>query len=334
MELKAAIHILLARLSYVSLPGLGSFVKCYVPAKLSTDGKSIVAPLEYFVFDTARNFNDEALENHLVHTLGVSTNEANEMVKDFINEITIDLTSGRAIYFPCIGTLNAKPSGGIELTCDTNCTATQTYGLPDIEVSPKTPVEAKPSSKPKLNKKTDHTPDQAKTGLSLSSKLVAIIVAAVVLTGVAALLIWKFDVVPHIKSRVQIAQVAPNASPSAPATPMIADSIEHEQQPDPTLVKSQRGVEISADKKSALLYLERTPDNLTHYVIVGSFAQINNATKLINELTAKGYKPQLLEDNGIFRVAIYKFTTRDRALRELERLKTQNIAKTVWLYSK
>ncbi|HQE54053.1 MAG TPA: hypothetical protein PKV45_03410, partial [Tenuifilum sp.] len=61
---------------YVSLPGLGSIVRKYESAQLTNDGKTLLPPKEYFVFDPNRTFNDEALENYLEASYGLSKSEA------------------------------------------------------------------------------------------------------------------------------------------------------------------------------------------------------------------------------------------------------------------
>ena len=344
MELTAAFQFLLSRLDYVSLPGLGSFVRKYEPAKLSPDGKTISAPQEFYTFDSSRNFNDEALENYIHEATGINTLNAASQVTNFVNDITIKLTNGEPIHFEGIGNLQLQPNGSILLICDAAGYSSQTFGLPSIDVTPRIaptqpqPVQAQNPPKKEVSHTVTTKPIPTGHKGSDSSQIALIVSLCAALAVVAFILIspraqfWNKSKVAEVtKTKPQpIAQTEPDST-----SPKIANDTTPEVAPEnqqTTQVDGQK-IEISTDKKTALLYTESTPDKRSHYIIVGSFSKKDNATKLINELTHKGYKPNLLEDKNSFRVALYKFSNRDRAMRELERLKAQHISETVWLYS-
>ncbi|HPV56087.1 MAG TPA: hypothetical protein PKW61_03080, partial [Tenuifilaceae bacterium] len=105
MELESAIQELLSRLEFVSLPGLGSFEKKYEHATPSADGKSFDPPREFFVFDTKRVFNDEALENFVAESFGLDHGKATEVVEKFVAGIKGRLESNTEVVFPGVGIL-------------------------------------------------------------------------------------------------------------------------------------------------------------------------------------------------------------------------------------
>ena len=69
------------------------------------------------------------------------------------------------------------------------------------------------------------------------------------------------------------------------------------------------------------------------YIIAGSFTSEVNAQKFLSELAEKGYKPTLIPRNKLYSVSLYTFSNRDRALRELERLKSEQTFEKLWLLS-
>ena len=135
MELESAFQELLSRLEFVSLPGLGSFVKKYEPASLSTDGKLLNPPREYFIFDTSRAFDDEALTTFVAENINVDHKKAAEVVEQFTAKTKIKLASGAEVMFPGVGALRMDSSGNINLAT-TNETVSQTFGLETIELTP------------------------------------------------------------------------------------------------------------------------------------------------------------------------------------------------------
>jgi hypothetical protein len=58
---------------------------------------------------------------------------------------------------------------------------------------------------------------------------------------------------------------------------------------------------------------------------------MDNAQILYNKLLNAGNKPEILKSDGHIRVAHSKFTDRNRALRELERLRQEKPTESVWL---
>ena len=60
-------------------------------------------------------------------------------------------------------------------------------------------------------------------------------------------------------------------------------------------------------------------------------AQLKKWDAEIEKLEAKGFRPEILKSNGRYRVAMLKYTDRNRALRELDRLRKEKPNESVWL---
>ena len=351
MELESAIQELLSRLEFVSLPGLGSFEKKYEHATPSADGKSFDPPREFFVFDTKRVFNDEALENFVAESFGLDHGKATEVVEKFVAGIKGRLESNTEVVFPGVGILMRNSGGTIELTSSDDVIS-QTFGLGRVEVSTKvtekkkveivTPT-LKPEPKPFVKQEDKAKPapkPQSKKGIFVPVFIIlAIMAIAATLVFVPELRFWE-----NIKSssKNQVVQTTLESevvvlpSDSSVTTNDSLETTENINSTDTAKVTQPEKSPVIAvtDKKAALYYQETsTPESKTFYIIAGSFSQENNAQKLIQELSAKGYRPILLQTDNMYRVAVYKFTNRDRALRELERLKAQKLSNKVWLLS-
>lgn len=345
MELTAEFQFLLTHLDYVSLPGLGSFIKKYEPAKLAADGKSIAPPHEYYTFDTTRNFNDGAMENYLQNTKHISADEASQKVNQLVNNITIKITNGESVLFKGIGELKTNAEGNIELKTKREQCATQTFGLQQISVKPtnKTTPATNDFKKPETKKHAKH-----KLRTNSSSRIAFIV--AICFATVAFILIltspraqfWNKNEITTTSVTTSVTSTSTNQHEptNEPTTNATNNNLATETATQPTITEQTENItpktteiKISTDKKSALLYTETPHDSRTHYIIVGSYSQKYKATTLINRLKQQGYKPELLEDHGSYRVALYKFVNRDRALRELERIKAQHISDDAWLHS-
>jgi len=347
LELESAIQELLSRLEFVSLPGLGSFVKKYESATLSTDGKLFNPPREYFIFDTSRVFNDEAIENFICEIAGVDHKKSAKIVDRFVESLKERLSRGEDILFGGIGSLKLNEAGIVELFPSEEVIS-QTFGLGKLEVNRK-PVEKKKTEpvvvaakfEPKTvaapKKVSEKTPNKPRKIIVVPVIIaVAVVFVLTVVLLVPAVRFWESEGGEEI---VQVSQPNEEQGNTDDAIALAADTsvTSADSSTSTSGAKPQvetKPVSTTADIKSALYYQETKPaENKTFYLIAGSFSVEANAQSLIAELSAKGYKPLLIQNNNMYRVALYKFSNRDRALRELERLKSQNISGKVWLLS-
>lgn len=362
MELNAIVQKILQTNDYVSLPGLGSIVRKYESARLANDGKTLLPPKEYFVFDPNRTFNDEALENYLEASYGLSKSEASRRVEEFCQTLLNSVKQNKTVSIPGIGSLKTGVDGGIELIADD---ALSTTFLPPVDIvvshqgtakveanqdlgtsmpayrmedksTPTVNVEATPSYIPATPKKSQRS-------------FAAGLFAAVIVIGVVAAFIFipefRFWEGNKSESVSQVAVVVPDESikPSnyeQPVSEVKSDSASAQNQSaDSSInvvsrneVKKHTSVIVPIDKKSALLFQDKPiEESKTFYIVIGSFASRDNAQKLIDEVSRLGYKPFILPGNNVYRVVIYQFTNRDRALRELERVRGLHLTSQAWL---
>jgi len=361
LELNAIVQKILQTNDYVSLPGLGSIVRKYESARLADDGKTLIPPTEYFIFDPNRTFNDEALENYLEASYGLSKSEAGKRVEEFCQTLLNSLKRNETVSFPGIGSLKAGADGAIELLADDTLA---TSFLPPVEIvvshQGKARVEAKQDtgiSIPTYQKEDKPTPtvnvEATKLHIPVTPNqpkrsFTAGLYAAVLVVSIVAAFIFipwlRFWENSKSESISQAAMVVTDESnnPSnyeEPANGVKSDSASTLSQVTdssistvPTSEVKQPSTIVPIDKKSALLFQDKpAEESKTFYIVIGSFASRDNAQKLIDEVSRLGYKPFILPGNNIYRVVIYQFTNRERALRELERVRGLHLTSQAWL---
>ena len=71
--------------------------------------------------------------------------------------------------------------------------------------------------------------------------------------------------------------------------------------------------------------------NLKYHLIAGCFSTIENANRLVSDLSRKGYPSEIVAKNekGLFMVSYLTFTSEDAALESLQDLKEQG--KSTWI---
>lgn len=363
MELNAIVQKILQNNDYVSLPGLGSIVRKYESARLANDGRTLLPPAEYYAFDPGRSFNDEALENYLEAGLGLSKIEASKKVEEFCENIQDRLKNNETVHFPGIGSLKSGFDGKIELVADD--TLASSAFLPTIDITAANLKAAKVEISPKVENPSLGQPIEVKSKLEeeikpsriepsvksqkSSKPLIAglIVLVSVIAIGVAFVFVPELRFWESSKSKKspQVISVAADETnnsialqqaiqePKADSIP-VESHVKSESSATSSVieVKQHESLLVPIDKKSALLYQEKAEtERKTYYIVIGSFASRDNAQRLIDEVSRLGYKPFILPGNNGFRVVIFQFTNRDRALRELERVRGLHLTSQAWL---
>lgn len=340
MELNKIIKVLLASNDFVSLPGLGSFVVKSEPAKLSPDGKSFLPPKQTILFDTSRSFNDGLIERYLQKTYDLNAEEAKIFLDNFVKEVKNTLEKGEGVFFENVGTLKGKNFSFEEESSLKRISGA--FGLEEISVEKNQPdgeklsvATATPLSAAKQTSPARAINHQSSVVLHIvlaASAMSVLMLLAGLMIFVPELRFWKDThilVESDTKPDYLIDSFKEIKEPVVTPTSLV-DTIVDELNDEP--IKVEEKVAVITDKKRALFYEEPViPDDKTYYIIAGSFEKIENAQVLFNTLSKQGYKPEILQSDGRYRIALVKFSDRNRALRELARLRAQKSTEQVWL---
>jgi nucleoid DNA-binding protein len=339
LELNQVIQQLLNSNDYVSLPTLGSFVQHYEPARLSADGATFLPPRQLVTFDISRTFNDGLLESYLTDSKGITSLEAGQQVANYVDKVKKALNSGALVAFEHVGVLKKDHKGTIAFEPEADAKrVSSTYGLEAVKVEskPTTPITPKPTTPPYQPKATP-THSVGSVGLPLilaASAMTILMLISGLMFFIPELRFWHNDTIV-VESDSKPDYIIDNSTSLSQPSLLPIDTAELEVSVDnidtePTPVKEK--VAITTDKKRALYYEEPVkPDDKTYYIIAGSFESADNARVLAASLAKSGFTPEILQSDGRYRVALSKFTDRNRALRELARLRGQKATESVWL---
>ena len=94
--------------SSLALPGIGSFYIETNPATLDFVNKTLHAPVTEIVYSDEANPGDEKLYSFISNESGLSKAEAGNRINQFVQQIKLQLETGRAIELHGIGTLIQK----------------------------------------------------------------------------------------------------------------------------------------------------------------------------------------------------------------------------------
>ncbi|HCT29480.1 MAG TPA: hypothetical protein DIW31_01820 [Bacteroidales bacterium] len=331
MEINLIIRELLAKHDYISLPGIGSFTQTYEPAFPSADGKSFIPPKQVISFDTSRTFNDEAIENYLCDKMGITHAEAANMLKVYVDKVNYNLDKGRPVVFENVGELFKNKKGRLKFEqAQDNDTALATYGLKPIEVEQ---VSSKKVGKLKEIKTSAKNDSNSKTS---SVKILVVFSAILGVAAISAVFVFfpEFHFWEKYLNKNQVAinsnsdslnKLAGNKEQAVPVNSTLSkkDSIQE---------KVDKSITDKNVKKAALYYGEpKVQEGKTYYIIVGSFGKIENAQKLVDKYKERGYNPEIIKGNNMFRVSISRTTDKNKSLFELNKFKTDNPSESAWI---
>lgn len=102
----------------VTLPGFGSLIGNYMPARMHPVTHLIQAPCRQLVFNRSLKTDDGLLTHAIAGALNLSFSEGRELVSTYVETLSSNLAAGERIQWPGIGTfvedvehkLNFKPS--------------------------------------------------------------------------------------------------------------------------------------------------------------------------------------------------------------------------------
>ena len=102
----------------VTLPGVGTFVAELVPASFTDKGYIINPPYRRLYFVQSKDGQDEAIANLYASSNGVSFQDAEAIVNEFLSEMKSILEEKKFIIFPGLGRLRATKENNFFFVAD------------------------------------------------------------------------------------------------------------------------------------------------------------------------------------------------------------------------
>lgn len=307
----------------VILPGFGGFVANYQEAVHDETSNTFAPPSKKLVFNSNLSYNDGLLINYLSRQLGIRYEEAEQMVKQSVEDAWIRLEKGETLKFEGIGSFRYNEDSALIFDPQvTENLLSDSYGLFSFRFPP-------------LSYQT-----KAKTVINNDNIRIMPMIDSRKVLRYAAILIPIFGIValiPFCNQRIQqSAGVVPTPVKTAISLEDTISSANTENTVDYEIA-------ASTNKRAALFYNEasvsepvkkRQADNCTYYIIGGSFKDFSNAEKYLKQYQKDGFNSEVVETDNLYRVSLGAYDDKVRALHELRRIRSNEKYGNAWLYSK
>lgn len=307
----------------VILPGFGGFVANYCDAVHNESSNTFSPPSKKLLFNSNLSYNDGLLINYLSRQKGISYEEAEQMVKQSVEDAWIRLEKGETLKFDGVGTFRYNDDGTLNFNPQlTENLLTDSYGLFSFRFPPLSYQSKNEAVINNENIRRMPTID-AKTVL----RYAAILVPIAVLAG----LIPVFN--QHFSNSASVVPMSSNVSVS------IEDTLSAKK-----ASSVDCAIESSTDKRAALFYNEAVSNASpaekrqqvqagTFYIIGGSYADKSNADKLAKAFEKEGFDPEIILTDKLYRVSLAKFDDKVKALHELRRIRANEKYGNAWLFT-
>lgn len=292
LEISKYIKELLFIHDCVILPGFGGFLANYKPAKVDDNLNVIFPPTKAIGFNRNLLQNDGLLITRLAEAENLSYAEAEKSVQFFIEDIRVRIQRGEKLILDQIGCFfnDKRHNLQFEPSTDVNFLA-ESFGLDQFEL----PMFVK-----RTNVKSLESASQTKVKNLFSNKRLWYAAAAIPFVLTIALLPMNSEKNAYQNQALLGLLDSEKVLTEAPA------KLKAEISPIEELVRYEPKVSNEIVKVSPV-------KTGRFYLIAGSFTSVENAEILKQELIAKSYPAQIIENKNLFSVAINQFEKRDEA---------------------
>ncbi len=294
--------------SYVSLPGLGSFSVRQIGSQADGAKGELTAPRMVYGFNAQRQFDDNALVNHLIAYYDTDEQNARKLVDNFVSILKERLAKGEKIAFAGIGTLSQE-GNDLVYTADAlpfdSLLHTPNYSLKPI----RTAKASKPAKK------------------SSSSKSWILVVLAIILLSGAGLGGYYFyhkykgklfsKPVAKIPAEQNLdsssVSATPNTLPKSKAETIAVIDSAHMQE---NALRVENTPRQNKKPKTSSVKTGKKDDKPLWYIVVGGyFSKHEGAVYVKEERRKDGYDAHIQAYKNGWRVIIGQYTTYPDALR-------------------
>ncbi len=305
----------------VILPGFGGFVTNYHEAEHEELSNTFHPPKKDVLFNKNLTYNDGLIINYLAKNANISYREAEQIIKNEVQNAWLKLEDDGEVCFDGIGTF--KYNKNCQLVFNpviTENLLTDSYGLSSFRFPPLNYQQNAHKLSSTYNSQTMNL------GLKQTLKWAAI---AIPIVGILAL-------VPYIKNQNQQSANIGFSTPVQNETP-IEDT--HSAMIPDTNISGM--INNATDKRTALFYSEenqtaikkQTIDANNFHIIGASYKAEENALTHANNFITKGFNAEVIENNNLYRVSIAQFDSKVNALHELRRIRNEEQNDKVWLFA-
>jgi len=353
MHLSVYLTELLKTNDCVIVPDLGGFIANYQTSGYDASSDKFSPPSKEIIFSSKLKKNDGLLVNYVGEKEGVGYLEARKIVSEFVSECLFKLENGEKIVFERIGSLRFDQNDHFVFEADPQVNVrTDAFGLDSFHFpqlvgkynQPPKPVFQDKDPEPQKNRRP---------------------IAKYVLMGLPLLLLLYFIPIKKIFNGespgpqpssntasltvtdspvVHSPEAAPTTSavvnePKVEQNKQVPDVKEEVKLPEPIAATDHAPVKpavvepkTTQPEKSVLAPASTAASKGKFHLVGGCFKIRENADKLAEDLTKKGYHAQVSAmGKGFFRVSVESYQTRKEAEQALGKLLSTDPEGGYWL---
>jgi nucleoid DNA-binding protein len=347
MKLETVIHTILQSKNFITIPGLGSFVSQYQPARIiKSDYVKFIPPRKVLAFNSLVQKNDGVLLSILQSDYTLSEEQALKEIELFVDTTKEILNNSNLVNLQGLGTLYYS-NQALQFEPSLHETSMHEYGLSDFSVhilpnenQLKEYIEKKKSELP-LHKKI------IKATFILSpvlfgALLIPNIIHAPQMTGLISLFRDTDAYVDFTIPRKPIPVLEYKKTEPLDYIPQEQKTVANELQKQttsqthnetitpPEKVKTTKELQV---EKSLPVEEKNTVQRVDYYIIVASYNSEENAQNFVKKLREQHKQAGIITNNGKIRVFIDKSKNKEIAKNSLRILKQNQEYKSAWIYS-
>ena len=337
MKMETYISDLLYRHDCVIIPGLGGLITNYRSAQIHPVSHTFRAPSKSIRFNVNLQEDDGLLANYVSSCESISFASAQSKIKRFVFSIQNDLEHKKEARLPKIGVLSVDINGIISFEPDLKVNyLPDAFGLEAIQ-SPAILRKSKGINVSKQIYQGSKSLQAQKT--SFNWKVAAVLIP---LIGLSTYISFQQEII-HDKY-ANYAYLNPfKEKPAAVYVPRTIEvkekTIELKETKITTTPKTvvetvKANTEVKARNIIPAPSVKTTLISKPFHLVAGCFSSKLNANNLVTQLKTEGFDASVIgqNENGLFRVAIQSYVTRELAVSEMKKLKDSG--KSTWLLKK
>lgn len=297
----------------VIVPGLGGFIANYSPASIHPVHHTFSPPSRTLAFNASLRNNDGLLATSIKTELGISFQEAIEIIHGDVSEIKAGINSGRYLMLKQIGTLSIDREKNIQFEPDTDMNYhADAFGLSTFT----SPSIKRAGLQEKISRRL--MPPQPVHSLR---RLPSALKWAAVILPLASISIWSalhpekinglYDNYASLfptKEKALEVRSSRNSSPESASVYKMHENRVATASIVPAFTETEKAVEIQPVAKNV------------YFIITGAFGVQENAETLVNDLKSQGYDASIAgqNSNGLYRVSIQGYSNKELAMQKVE----------------
>ena len=148
MEISQHIKNLLITNERVILGGFGAFDSKHIPARIDKETKTMTPPFKIVVFNPEYKEAEGLLAKHMAEKEGISFDNANEQISEYVKTIKTKLDSGEKVSFPDLGEFTKTAEGNYDFSyMSEDNLLVNSFGLPKVSLREQDKLSVPPPKK-------------------------------------------------------------------------------------------------------------------------------------------------------------------------------------------